>query len=267
MPILMQCSRTAVPTLLSLINGAGLSSGLLVCLDAGDPSSYNGSGQTWTNVAPDATTDFYLGVLNSVESVDPVFTGNVGDPYAYFNVPQYGGFIETTGGWDDAFVKDNCAWTAIFIYYRPSGTPANTQNLYTVGKYSTSPGSRIGYMATGYMTYYLDPTSAAGSVSVTSTTQLVPTEQICFLGYSIKDATSSSIFQIGSSQETVNTNNSQSNTAGPSGASAIGRYPDVTTQGSMANVRYYGVAIWNTNLSATQLNSLRTSLLNRWSGI
>lgn len=258
--------KSAGASLLSLINNAGLASGLLVCLDAGDINSYSGSGQLWTNVAPNATTDFYLGVSSSVESgIDPVFTGTAGDPNAYFLLPQNGGFIETTGGWDDAFVKNNYAWTAIFIIYRPSTTLVNTQNLYTIGKYYTPPDARVGYLTSGYMTFYIDPTSDSGSVTTTSSSLYVPTEQLCLLGYSIKDATSSSIFQLNSVQEVVNTNNSQSNLVAPSGASAFGRYPDVTTQGSNPNVRYYGLAVWNTNLTSAQLTALRNALLNRWS--
>ena len=60
-------------------------------LDATVAESYNGLGQTWSNlvVSPaDGTSqtdyDFYLGGTSGSDATDPIFTGTPGDSGAYF---------------------------------------------------------------------------------------------------------------------------------------------------------------------------------------
>jgi hypothetical protein len=253
-------------SLFTLLKTAGLDSNLLVCLDAGDPKSYSGSGQTWFNTVPSPLTDFYLGSTSGSDAYDPSFVGSVGSPDAYFNMPSAGVFVETTAGWgDDEFVKNAFAYTVAFIVSIPS-TPSTTQNFYAIGN-TTPPYGRLGVNSGPNLTYFLDPTSG-GSSRTTAGTTSVPINQQVFLAGSISSVASSTIFQVNGTQQTVSTTISDSNTSGASGPSAIGRWAnDAAFQPILANTKIFGFLVWSTNLSASQLTSLRSALLTRWSEI
>jgi hypothetical protein len=102
----------------------GLGTGLLVCLDAGDPSSYDGTSQMWVNTAPGGVgTSFFLGTNASVATNDPVFSGTPGaaSPNEYFVLDSDDWFRETTPAWgDDAFHLSTGQVTIVAMTYSPT---------------------------------------------------------------------------------------------------------------------------------------------------
>ena len=77
-------SPTTVP-LIDIITNLGLTGNLVYCLDAADPNSYSGTGQTWSDVSGSGN-DFTLGETSGAASDDPTFnTGGWWD----FGTDQY----------------------------------------------------------------------------------------------------------------------------------------------------------------------------------
>lgn len=64
-------SVTTVP-LIDIITNLGLEGNLVYCLDAADPNSYSGTGQTWSDVSGNGN-DFFRGETSGSESKDPTF--------------------------------------------------------------------------------------------------------------------------------------------------------------------------------------------------
>lgn len=70
-------SKTRGESALAAITRLNLSSGLKLCLDAGDAASYPGTGQSWLDVSGQAN-NFFLGANNTVTTDDPSFSGTPG---------------------------------------------------------------------------------------------------------------------------------------------------------------------------------------------
>lgn len=106
------------PVLLrEILERAGVLGSCKVCLDAADPSSYPGSGQTWFDVSGNAN-DYFLGATGGAEASDPTFVGSVGALDAYFSFDGGDFFNETAAHtFDNNWHKDNGSCSAIALVY------------------------------------------------------------------------------------------------------------------------------------------------------
>jgi hypothetical protein len=116
----------AFRSLFDIITALGLTGNLAVCLDAGDSSSYSGSGQTFSDRSG-AGNDFTRGATSSSESTDPTFNGTPGGLSAneYFSSDGGDYFTIASGGASFAadFHKDNALLTLIGLVWWPSSGP------------------------------------------------------------------------------------------------------------------------------------------------
>lgn len=115
-------------TMIDVIRHLGLTSGLKLCLDAGDVSSYSGSGQIWNDLSG-GNYFFTRGANTNASSDDPTFNGVAGRQSASEYWSFDGGdafFYNTTNpGWIENLHKDNAIWSlATWFYYVAGG--ANT---------------------------------------------------------------------------------------------------------------------------------------------
>lgn len=116
----------APPKLLyEIIKEAGLTSNLVVCLDAADTRSYDGSAQTWTD--PVGANNMFLGTTSGVDATDPTFNGTAGlwRDTTYFSHDGGDFFVQTAAHtYSDGWHKNNGAFTLLFVAYLIDGGSA-----------------------------------------------------------------------------------------------------------------------------------------------
>jgi hypothetical protein len=141
-----------MPTIRSLrdiITDLGLSTGLKVCLDAGDASSYSGSGDTITDRSGNGN-DFKRGTAAGSDSADPTFNGSGGGLTAseYFSFD--GGDNLTIVGSNplQAFHKAGAKLTILCGVY-PVINGSGTNILLGDNVFSTQLGFRVQIQPTG----------------------------------------------------------------------------------------------------------------------
>lgn len=113
-------ASSAGKTLLDIITDAGLLSNLVLCLDAGDLASYDGSSQTWTDVSGNSN-NFYRGATSGSEASDPTFNGGagMGSENEYFSLDGADYFLQTSASlaFAESWHKNSAAFTFGFVIY------------------------------------------------------------------------------------------------------------------------------------------------------
>ncbi len=106
----------------SVITNLGLTSGLRLCLDAGDSNSYS-SGQKWLDTSGNGY-DFFLGTNSGSEASDPVFTGLAGglSPNEYWACDSDALFTydSVNEAWMNNLHKDGAQFTVLAWVYLTS---------------------------------------------------------------------------------------------------------------------------------------------------
>lgn len=247
--------------LIDIINRLGLSTGLQVCLDAGDADSYPGTGQTWFDLSGN-NNDFWLGDTVSVEATDPVFTGTAGvqSESTYWNVNSTtDDFVETTAqAWSEGAHKDNGAITVLYVAYISSA--GVTRGMFTTGSQLTS-GGVAGYVITTNSPRFRHTTSTLTAVSEDSTLT-VTSPSWNFVGFAYNEATTNVKFRVNGSGESVTTTASTATAA--SGTNFLMSY---SLAGSAVNAvvgdRLMCTAMWNRQLTDAEMASIYTALQPR----
>lgn len=112
-----------VPTtgsLFGIISDLGLTSGLKLCLDAGDAASYDPAVQTakWLDTSGNGT-DFFRGTTASVQSMDPTFNGVGGGlssaEFWSSDGSDYFGYDTSMETWMHDLYKENAVWSCIAV--------------------------------------------------------------------------------------------------------------------------------------------------------
>ncbi len=102
-------------SMIDVINRQGLTSGLKLCLDAADASSYT-SGQSWLDLSGNGY-DFFRGATNSATTDDPTFNGSAGGrssaEHWSFDGGDYFGYDTANETWMQNLHKDNAAFTIL----------------------------------------------------------------------------------------------------------------------------------------------------------
>lgn len=118
MPLIRRRSRFITrPGLLHAITDVGALSGLVLCLDAGDIASYDGTSQQWTDVSG-AGNHYNRGATSGAEASDPTFNGTAGAKRATEFFSYDGGDYNapvaapTFGG---NFHQDNALFTCLAV--------------------------------------------------------------------------------------------------------------------------------------------------------
>lgn len=108
-------------SLISIITSLGLTSGLKVCLDAGDINSYNGTSQTWTDTSGEGNS-YFRGTTSGAQGSDPTFVGTPGGLSSndYFSFDGNDQFAETTNQtWADGFGLDGALFSMLAVVWIP----------------------------------------------------------------------------------------------------------------------------------------------------
>lgn len=178
--------------LIHTIRRCGLTTGLKVCLDAGDANSYP-SGESWLDTSGNGY-DFFRGATGAGgEASDPTFNGTAGQrssgEYWSFDGGDYFRYDTTNETWMQNLHKDNAKFT--FIAGVQHGGTGAKSGLCGTG---TGTGSAIGvnwHILAGNELIFAVRAGATGVFSDTST--LTPTEDVpSFVAVSLDEAVGAS---------------------------------------------------------------------------
>jgi hypothetical protein len=252
-------------TLYEAIQRLGITSGLKLCLDAGDISSYDGSSQTWTDRSG-GSYSFYRGSGSGSDGADPTFNGTAGNQTSseYFALDggDYFTLNQANPSWVTAMHKTGATFT-IAEWVRPGTIGAGNYYGYLGDQTSGSPTTGFVFGinaadlggATGALAAQIN--NASVSKWLKTSTALVTGSTWNFVAVSLDMGAGTVVMQINGTQESTG---SQAFTPSPAtgaaaatlqiGATGSGTYPDTAE-------RYGEVGIWQgTALSAAQLSAL-----------
>lgn len=235
------------------IVAAGLTSGLQLCLDAGDSRCYDGSGQIWSDCSGNGH-NFERGSTSSSESVDPGWTGSIGSwsdsTYFTFDGTQY--FTPTSfHTFAQPFHKNNGAFSIVALFYAPTFT--GVQRIFATSNEAPADAG---------MSFRFTNANPVLMRSITTTTRelrspvaVITANSWNFAGCAYNEATPSLLWQINGTAETDTAPTASTDTDNHPNPMAIGNRPDLSVP--LANGhRLAALAIWNTALSAGNLTSL-----------
>ncbi len=123
-------------TLKQIITDLSLTSGLKLCLDAGDKNSYDTAVQTvrWLDTSGNGF-DSFRGATGSAEASDPTFNGSVGaltrNEFFSFDGGDYFTYDSTNETWMNNLHKDSAVYTILFVF--DYGTASNQALFSTRG--------------------------------------------------------------------------------------------------------------------------------------
>lgn len=257
-------------TMLSAIQRAGLTSNLVLCLDAGDINSYDGTSQTWTDVSG-SSNNFYRGSGSGSDSADPTFNGTAGRQSSseYFSSDGDDSFVPTASHtFAQAWHKDGATFTIAAWLFIPTGA-AKAAELIRAYRDTTDVGAGI----------FVSPLSGQGRPGITamngSSAQVMvgPTEDIVvenswmFCGVSFSEGSGSSFAFANSTIELLSSDSYTSPSASNSpnipvmwgSPDAAGTALDSSTSTRPSSgTRFNSLLAWNTFLTQAQITSIYT---------
>lgn len=254
-----------------LITELGQATNLSICIDAADPRSYAGTGQTISDRSGNAN-DFYFGTTSSVEvGVDPSWnagpTNNngagVADENTYFSIVVGTRIANVTNGAPAStnWFRNNGVVSAVSVQYMPTGAPGYGNAVFSTGDINAGTfrgGTFYAYNPSSttnpYLSYWRTdgtPESIFSSFSGTGSSWN-------FYGYAFDEAAGTIAFVVNSSSETK---------SGVFSAATIAftnqNHLSYGVPSSSGTGRVACTAVWNRALTTTELLSFYTQLKAR----
>lgn len=191
-------------SIMETITGLGLTSGLQLCLDAGDAASYT-SGQAWLDTSGNGY-DFFRGTTSASQASDPTFNGVAGaqssSEYWSFDGGDWFTYDTTNETWMQNLHKNNAKFSmAAWVYITDLSVTSclfGTDNNFAsnVGMLVSANGGADGdiglLVSNGGGAFALDVDTSAG---------LMSSGQWTFCGVAYDEATGSLTFQVQGTQE------------------------------------------------------------------
>lgn len=249
-----------VPTryLYDTIVALSLTGSLNCCLDAGDPASYDGSSQQWTDRSGSGN-HYMLGSTTGFDATDPVFNGSAGNsgPGTYFSFPSAGGFFTETASqaFDEGWHKNNGACTILALYAPRVGKAADS-NIWgnSAGTTATISGISLRQSATGVLNFKHSITGTTHEVLASTLTTTFGSFN--FIGVSFDEVTPNMKVRINGSAETIAAAAS-TDTAATSFSNVIGASAASTGNFRMEqDDKLVGLALWSVALSDASMASI-----------
>lgn len=176
-------------SMINAISSLGLLSGLQLCLDAGDGSSYGGTGQTWMDRSGNSY-NFYRGATSSPDSADPTFHGTSGNDSAneYWAVDggDYFTLNQTNPAWVNNYHKNNAKFTVCGWAYLGSVSGGET---FIGDHHDTATGFNIYATATSLGLVVRNDSGSTVLNQTTFGSGVLPANQWFFWAVSINEAT------------------------------------------------------------------------------
>lgn len=248
-----------------LITELGQTSNLAICVDAADPRSYTGTGQT-INDRSGSANDFFMGTTGAVESgVDPVFNagptnnngGGVADENTYWTIAAGNRIANVTNGAPAStnWLRNNGVASAVAAIYVPN--TAFGCSYFSTGDVNsgTYRGGNVRLTNTGHALdiFVTDGTRDSRTAVATPTTN-----SWNIVGFSYDEATGTFIFTTNSTSETA-----ASITVSATQAFTNQNFVAFANTGTTGTGRIACCAVWNRALTSSELLSFYTQLKAR----
>lgn len=187
--------RSALQTIQML----GLTTGLQLCLDAGDSVSYSGSGQTWSDRSGNGY-DFLRGTTSSSQASDPTFNGTAGqlskNEYWSFDGGDWFTLGQANPTWVNNIHKNNAVFAVAGWAY--STNPATNFDL--CGTSAPGVGFFMNFRTSGVLRLAVRDSSEAFLLA--DTTETIADETWTFFAARVDEATAAGLVQLNGEQET-----------------------------------------------------------------
>ena len=228
-----------------IIRRQGLCANLRLCLDAADPRSFDGSGQSW-NDRSEQSSPFFRGASASVTTDDPSFggaTAGVAGKASDYDYLKYDGgdfnrYSAANAAWMERLHKAGAKWTFLAWIYLPS--PSATQGIF--GAVPTAEnGIQIITLSSAFRLFVGN--AGAGALNVSSATVLPDSTQQRMFSVSVDEAAGVGLW----GKDDVFESFTSTYTSPSAGATSV-TY-EIGAVGSAgaplaANSRIYQVAMW-----------------------
>lgn len=254
------------PTLISAITTASLTANLQICLDAGDPLSWTGTGK-WQDRSGNGY-DFNLGD-GSTGTTFPTFNGSVGSTTGNwsFDGGDYFTYDTTNEAWMETLHKNNAVFSMVCFFYQGASTSesyvfATNTTSGTIGlQYITSNGSQVLYVTNG-----------SGTVLQVQTDGAVSANGWHMIGVSLTEATGAGggfFYLDGAYAQVAAANTFTSTYASPSSSSAsltaaLAALGGGTAAANAADIKLSSQAAWTSALSKANMDTLWTAMRGRF---
>lgn len=259
------CGAPNRGSLIEIIQRLSLTSDLKLCLDAGDPASYNPNVQTakWLDVSGNGY-DFYRGSSGAGDAAEPTFNGSAGGlssaEYFSFDGGDYFSYDSSNETWMNTLHNDGAIWSAFAMVHLPS---TSIINLFVTGGVGTYYGAGFG-LNTNTLRYSV--TTPATGENANASTGATTTSAWGPLGYGLSEnggASGSSYIITGGATGTWNAANTlvSSNTPGPATIGASALKNNLLPSGS----RLACLAVWQgTALTTGNLSDIYNAIKGRF---
>lgn len=245
-------------------------------LDAGNSSSYSGSGQTWANIVTSPADgsaqtdyDFYRGITGSSQSSDPTFNGSAGAntsaEYWSFDGGDFFNKITTNGTFINSLHKDSAVFTWYGFLKTPTSLSGGNCHLFgTNGGGTSGKGLSLYLQSGGTMTLLVSDNSGGAALNKSTSSSFFSDATNHFLAVSYNEATGVGMFY-------------RNGPGGKSTAAISGTYTSPSSAsadydlqlfaaGNSAGISPTGARLWRTGMFNVSLSELQLdALYNRYS--
>lgn len=247
------------------IRRCGLASNLVLCLDAGDATSYT-SGQSWLDRSGNGH-DFFLGADGSATATDPTFTGTAGSlsssTYFSHDGGDYFTYDTTNETWMQNLHRDNAAFTALGFFY--IGSTGGQSFFGTAGASATTVGASLVSSSGGQLQIIVGNGASSALVVASGANGDLAANAWNFVGVSLNEAVGSGGVQLyARNKVTSGTSTYSSPSSGNAaqtmqiGARGAGGSP--LTSGSRIGL----LCMWSAALTQGQVMAFRNALRGRY---
>lgn len=256
-------------SVIGTLSGLGLTSGLEVCIDAGDFQSYVGSGEPWLDRTPN-NFFFFLGSGSAGTLANPAFSGPAGYAPAYFGITAAGQRFTYHGANEavfETFHRNNASFTAMMLYYHTgAGGQLLSDNDNTLGQ----NGIAI-RQGGGTLQLIVASTATAASAALSVTLTASPTSgRWHFMAVSVSEAqgVSGGFFYLdgGYASSAANANPFDATYINP-GAGNAAQIMEISDGGGSsldAGYRISTLALWSRALTKANLDAIWEQLRTRF---
>ena len=249
-------------SLINILGRLNLTSGLTLCLDAGDSASYT-SGQSWLDRSGGGY-DFFLGLDGSATATDPTFNGVAGAlssaEFFSFDGGDLFTYDTTNETWMNNLHKDSAAYTIVgYVYIAASVGIQCVVSTFVTN--STGTGFRFRIAADETLNILVQNGGAA--VLSTGTTATISTGAWHFIAVAVDEAAGTGTFQIDGTQASFTSTYSSPSTGNAESTMALASRGD-TNQTFESGGRMAAMAAWTTKLTDASLTSIYSATKTRF---
>lgn len=257
---------TSVPLVTTLTN-LGLTSNLKLALDAGDASSYPGTGQSWLDTSGGGY-DFFLGADGSATSSDPTFNGTAGllsaGNYWSFDGGDWFTYDTTSEGWMDDIHQDNAVFTILSWIYMASftGSPGVIGNMTLTTEVGFSHSIAVTTGAPAFTV--VNGSGIAKAISGTSVPVSLNTWSMVAISSTEATGANGAMFYTNGATQLANSAYTSPSASAATNTLAIGAQKPAGTSPFTSGSRIAMLAVFSEALSSTQLDNIYNATRGRF---